>query len=258
MRMWQFRSCAFPITSADPIHDCTSAAGSSVVWGLDVMSPDHTRLKSRQITPVVISKSLTTAIVAGEVTKRGCAREPIRGGDHEFQTEADGMHRASRSVAVPSRYRRSAIGGGAEDRAARTPDRVAAAATQGNSARTRANAKEDRESGGEGRSRAGALFGPAAHGYQGPATAASAGKGEGDAGRLRRRGNGVAPTQHGQRHWNGVRDNPVSVFTALQRARISRHRAAEPNLAARRGQHRSLPEAFRVLRVGLPGRRQHI
>src|SRR5262245_15381847 len=35
-------------------------------------------------------------------------------------------------------------------------------------------------------------------------------------------------------------------------------RPAEPNLAARRGQHRSLPEAFRVLRVGLPGRRQHV
>src|SRR5262245_26705594 len=223
------------------------------------MSSGHTRLKSRQITPFVTSHLLTTAIVAGEVTSSGVAlAEPIRGGDHEFQTEADGMHRAFGRVAVPSRYRWSAIGGGAEDRAARTPDRVAAAATQGNSARTRANAKEDRESGGEGRSRAGALFGPAAHGYQGPATAASAGKGEGDAGRLRRRGDGVAPTQHGQRHWNGVRDNPVSVFTALQRARISRHRAAEPNLAARRGQHRSLPEAFRVLRVGLPGRRQHI
>ena len=96
------------------------------------------------------------------------------------------------------------------------------------------------------RSRAGALFGPAAHGYQGPATAASAGKGEGDAGRLHRRGNGLAPTQHGQRHWNGLRDNPVSVFTALQRARISRDRPAEPNLAAGRGQHRSLPETFRV------------
>src|SRR6516165_8059198 len=108
------------------------------------------------------------------------------------------------------------------------------------------------------RSRAGALFGAAAHGYQGPATAASTGKGEGDVGRLHRRGDGLAPTQHGQRHWNGLRDNPVSVFTALQRARISRHRPAEPNLAAGRGQHRSLPEAFRVLRVGLPGRRQHI
>ena len=168
------------------------------------------------------------------------------------------MHRASRRVAVPSRYRRSAIGGCAEDREARTPDRVAAAATQGNSARTRANAKEDRAGGSEGRSRASALFGPAAHGYQGPATAASAGKGEGDAGRLHRRGNGLAPTQHGQRHWNGLRDNPVSVFTALQRARISRDRPAEPNLAAGRGQHRPLPEAFRVLRVGLPGRRPDV
>src|ERR1700720_3710234 len=112
----------------------------------------------------------------------GCAREPIRGGDHEFQTQADGMHRASRRVAVPSRYRWSAIGGCAEDREARTPDRAAAAATQGNSARARANAKTDRACGSEGRSRAGALFGPATHGYQGPATAASAGKGEGDVG----------------------------------------------------------------------------
>src|SRR6516165_11989590 len=125
----------------------------------------------------VINHLSTTAIVAGELTRGGCAREPIRGGDHEFQTEADGMHRASRRVAVPSRYRRSAIGGVAEDRAARTPDRAAAAATQGNSARTRANAKTDRAGGSEGRSRAGALFGPAAcHGYQGPATAASARK----------------------------------------------------------------------------------
>src|ERR1700746_3948434 len=139
------------------------------------------------------------------------------------------MHRASRRVAVPSRYRWSAIGGCAEDREARTPDRDAAAAAQGNSARTRANAKTDRAGGSEGRSRAGALFGPATHGYQGPATAASAGKGEGDVGRLHRRGDGLAPTQHGQRHWNGLRDNPVSVFTALQRARISRNRPAEPN-----------------------------
>jgi len=54
------------------------------------------------------------------------------------------------------------------------------------------------------------------------------------------------------------RDNPVSVLTALQRARISWIRPAEPHLTARRGQHRPLPEAFRVLRVGLPGRRQHI
>ncbi len=168
------------------------------------------------------------------------------------------MHRASRRVAVPSRYRRSAIGGCAEDREARTPDRDVAAAAQGNSARTRANAKTDRAGGSEGRSRAGALLGPAAHGYQGPATAASAGKGEGDVGRLRCRGIGLAPTQHGQRHWNGLRDDPVSVFTALQRARISRDRPAEPNLAAGRGQHRSLSEAFRVLRVGLPGRRQHV
>src|SRR5262249_17790180 len=145
-----------------------------------------------------------------------------------------------------------------EDREARTPDRAAAAATQRNSARTRANAKPDRAGGSEGRSRAGALFGPAAYGYQGPATAASAGKGEGDAGRLHRRGNGLAPTQHGQRHWNGLRDNPVSVLTALQRARISRDRPAEPNLAAGRRQHRPLPEAFRVLRVGLPGRRPDV
>src|SRR5262245_28995771 len=123
------------------------------------------------------------------------------------------MHRASGRVAVPSRHRRSAIGvGGAEDRAARTPDRIAAAAAQGNSGRARANAKKDRAGGSEGRSRAGALFGPAAHGYQGPATAASAGKGEGDVGRLHRRGDGLAPTQHGQRHWNGLRDNPVSVL----------------------------------------------
>src|SRR5262249_16529977 len=151
------------------------------------------------------------------------------------------MHRAFGRVAVPSRHRWSAIGvGGAEDRPARTPDRVAAEAAQGNSGRARPNAKEDRESRSEGGSRAGALFGPAAcHGYQGPATAASAGKGEGDAGRLHRGGDGVAPTQHGQRHWNGLRDNPVSVLTALQRARISRVRPAEPNLAADRGQHRS-------------------
>src|SRR5215831_5700559 len=101
------------------------------------------------------------------------------------------MHRASRRVAVPSRYRRSAIGGCAEDREARTPDRAAAAATQGNSAGARANAKTDRAGGSQGRSRAGALFGPAAHGYQGPATAASAGKGEGDVGRLHRRRDGV-------------------------------------------------------------------
>src|SRR5262249_48164330 len=95
------------------------------------------------------------------------------------------MHRTFGRVAVPSRHRRSAIGvGGAEDRAARTPDRVAAAAAQGNSVRARPNAKEDRESRSEGRSRAGALFGPAAHGYQGPATAASAGQGKGDAGWL--------------------------------------------------------------------------
>src|SRR6516164_1957469 len=92
------------------------------------------------------------------------------------------MHRASRRVAVPSRYRRSAIGGCAEDREARTPDRAAAAATQGNSARTRANAKTDRAGGSEDRSRAGALFGPAAHGYKGAAPAASAGKVEGDVG----------------------------------------------------------------------------
>src|SRR5262252_9025874 len=78
------------------------------------------------------------------------------------------MHRASGRVAVPSRHRRSAIGGGAEDRAARTPDRVAAAAAQGNSGRARPNATKDGTGGSEGRSRAGALFGPAAHGYQGP------------------------------------------------------------------------------------------
>src|SRR5215831_12371624 len=100
------------------------------------------------------------------------------------------MHRAFGRVAVPSRHRWSAIGGGAEDRAARTPDRVVAAAAQGNSGRARPNAKEDRESGSEGRSRAGALFGPAAHGYKGPPTVASAGKGEGDVGRLRRCGVG--------------------------------------------------------------------
>src|SRR5215831_13850424 len=64
-------------------------------------------------------------------------------------------------------------------------------------------------------------------------------------GGLSRRGDGVAPTQHGQRRWNGLRDNPVSVLTALQREGISRVRPAEPNLAARRGQHRSLLEAFR-------------
>src|SRR6516162_1632791 len=63
--------------------------------------------------------------------------------------------------------------------------RAAAEAAQGSSGRARPNAEEDREGGSEGRSRAGALFGPAAHGYQGPATA-SAGKGEGDVGRLHR------------------------------------------------------------------------
>src|SRR5262249_54008764 len=55
------------------IHNCTSAAGSSVVWGLDVMSTGHTRLKSRQITPFVISQLLTMTIVADEVTSRGVA-----------------------------------------------------------------------------------------------------------------------------------------------------------------------------------------
>src|SRR5262249_26144960 len=105
------------------------------------------------------------------------------------------MHRAFGRVAVPSRHGWSAIGGGAEDREARTPDGVAAEAAQGNSGRARPNTKEDREGGGEGRSRAGALFGPAAHGDQGPATAASAGKGEGDVGRIHRCGDGVAPTQ---------------------------------------------------------------
>src|SRR5262245_63364193 len=44
-----------------------------IVWRLDVMSSGHTRLKSRQITPFVISHLLTTAIVAGEVTSRGVA-----------------------------------------------------------------------------------------------------------------------------------------------------------------------------------------
>src|SRR5262249_17999073 len=82
---------------------------------------------------------------------------------HEFRTGADGTPRAFGRVAVPSRHRGRAIGGGAENRAARTPDRVAAAAAQGNSGRARPNAKEDRESRGEGRSRAAALFGPAAH-----------------------------------------------------------------------------------------------
>src|SRR5262245_52943974 len=165
----------------------------------------------------VISHLLTTAIVGGEVTSRGVALVSLfEGVTMNFQTEADGMHRAFGRVAVPSRHRWSAIGGGAEDRAARTPDRVAAEAAQGNSGRARPNAKEDRESGGEGGSGAGALFGPAAYGYQGPATAASVGAGESDAGRLHRRGDGVAPTQHGQRHWNGLRDNPVSVLTALQ------------------------------------------
>src|SRR5262245_53397541 len=51
---------------------------------------------------------------------------------------------------------------------------------------------------------------------------------------------------------------PTPYPFSLQREGISRVRPAEPNLAARRGQHRSLPEAFRVLRVGLPGRRQHV
>src|SRR5262249_1606999 len=92
------------------------------------------------------------------------------------------MHRAFGRVAVPSRHRWSAIGGFGQDRAARTSDRVAAAAAQGTSVRARANAKEDRAGGSEGRSRAGALFGPAAYGYQGPATAASAGQGEGTLG----------------------------------------------------------------------------
>src|SRR5262245_44433996 len=208
----------------------------------------------------------TTAIVADEVTSRRVAlvclfEEVIMNFKQKLMACT-----ALLGVWHPARYCWSAIGVGcAEDREARTPDRAvaeavraAAEAAQGSSGRARPNAQEDRESGSEGGSRAGALFGPAAHGYQGPATAASAGKGEGDVGRLHRRGDGLAPTQHGQRHWNGLRDNPVSVFTALQRARISRDRPAEPNLAARRGQHRSLPEAFRVLRVGLPGRRQHI
>src|SRR5262245_4652125 len=69
----------------------------------------------------------------------------FEGSDHEFQTEANGRHRAFGRVAASSRRRRRAIGGGAEDRAARTPDRVAAAAAQGNSGRARPNAKEDRE-----------------------------------------------------------------------------------------------------------------
>src|SRR5215471_11741485 len=54
------------------------------------------------------------------------------------------MHRAFGRVAVPSRHRWSAIGGFGQDRAARTSDRVAAAAAQGTSVRARANAKEDR------------------------------------------------------------------------------------------------------------------
>jgi hypothetical protein len=62
------------------------------------------------------------------------------------------------------------------------------------------------------------------------------------------------------RQHNMVNDigTAFATTTALQRARISRYRPAEPNLAAGRGQHRPLPEAFRVLRVGLPGRRQHV
>src|SRR5262249_30867971 len=125
--------------------------------------------------------------------KAGRARVTIRGGDHEFQTKADGVHRSSGRVAAPARYCWSAIGVGcAEDREARTPDRAvaeavraAAEAAQGSSGRARPHAKENRESGGEGGSRAGTLCGPLAcqcSGDQGPATAATAGKGESDAG----------------------------------------------------------------------------
>jgi hypothetical protein len=189
----------------------------------------------------------------------GSPARAFEGGDHGFQAEADGLHRAFGCVAARSGYRWRAVCVG-KDRAARTPDRVAATAAQGTSGRARANAKEDRKGGSKGGSGASPSGSATCRHcvHQGPARTASAGKGESDAGRLHRGGVGVAPTQHGQRHWNGVRDNPVSVFTALQRARISWNRAAEPDLVARRRQHRPLPEAFRILRVGLPGRRPNI
>src|SRR6516225_5728334 len=207
----------------------------------------------------VINHLSTTAIVAGEVTSRGGrAREPIEGVIMNFKQKL----MACTALLGALLFHPATAGAQSADSAKierlERQTELLQRQLKETSVRARANAKEDRAGGSEGRSRAGALFGPAAYGYQGPATAASAGQGEGDAGRLRRRGDGVAPTQHGQRHWNGVRDNPVSVFTALQRARISRDRPAEPHLAARRGQHRPLPEAQRLLRVGLPGRWQHI
>ena len=41
----------------------------------DVMLSGHTRLKSRQVTPFVINRLLTTAIVAGEVRSGGSGME---------------------------------------------------------------------------------------------------------------------------------------------------------------------------------------
>src|SRR5262249_40521462 len=62
----------------------------------------------------------------------------IRGGDHGYQTEADDLHRTFGRVAARSgcRWRAVCVGVG-QDRAARTPDRVAAAAAQGTSGRAR-------------------------------------------------------------------------------------------------------------------------
>ena len=78
------------------------------------MWPSHTRRESRHHTTAVIRQLLTPAIVAGEMPERG--RDPIRGGDHGFQTEADGVQRPSGRVAAGSRRRWSA--GRREDRAA--------------------------------------------------------------------------------------------------------------------------------------------
>ena len=160
------------------------------------MWPSHTRRESRHHTTAVIRQLLTPAIVAGEMPERG--RDPIRGGDHGFQTQADGVQRPSGSMAAGSRRRWSA--GRREDRAARTPDRTVGEAAQGASGRARPNTKENRAGRSESGSRTGPLSGRGTcrcSGYQGPTNSAAAAKGEADGGGLYRRGDGLAPTQPG-------------------------------------------------------------
>src|SRR5262249_23201098 len=170
------------------------------IMTLQLMSLRHTHLRIAAGTTFVIGPLLTMTIVSREPARMRCARELIRGGDHAFQTKADGVHRNSGRVAAGSLDGRSASRvGGCKDRADRTSDRVAAKAAQGTSARDRADAKEDRAGGSQSGGRARPFSGRAARccGNQGSANSAPAGKGEDNGGRLSRRGDGVGPTQPG-------------------------------------------------------------